>query len=127
MSFATTLPLQALGWYATLQAQPRYVNAKHSSRVGMDPDAGIAQRLLCFQRVRGVNHTATLLRVGIVINWKKLDEVVRNYTAAPRDGWLPPPLQNCSLPEFLGRPVDNPRVPRVGERHEAPEVARSRV
>jgi hypothetical protein len=41
---------------------------------------------------------------GIVINWKALDAIVRNYTHAPPDGWLAPPLDNCSLPEFVAAP-----------------------
>lgn len=41
---------------------------------------------------------------GIVINWKALDKIVKNYTATPPSGWLLPPLDNCSLPEFVAAP-----------------------
>ena len=43
-----------------------------------------------------------------MINWKALDKIVKNYTAAPAAGWLLPPLENCSLPEFVAaRPTLN--------------------
>ena len=41
---------------------------------------------------------------GIVIDWAGLDRVVGNYTPAPPEAWLPPPLLNCSLPEFVASP-----------------------
>ena len=44
---------------------------------------------------------------GIVINWRELDKIVNNFTTAPRGAWLPPPLNNCSLPEMQGRPTLN--------------------
>ena len=42
-----------------------------------------------------------------MINWHELDKIVRNYTATPPNEWLLPPLENCTLPEFLGRSVLN--------------------
>ena len=77
LGYAVTSALAALGC-----AYTAYISygAFFSTQVQIDPDA------------------------GIVINWDALDKIVENYTAVPPEGWLPPPLNNCSLPEFVAAP-----------------------